>query len=85
MLASLWVILPLKVSSLEYFPIIFPQLFLSNNFFSTVMGYSLVKEFITKDYQASVQAVLDKALDGVETANFEFPLITKAGGKLLKV
>jgi hypothetical protein len=30
------------------------------------MGYSLVKEFITKDYQASVQAVLDKALDGVE-------------------
>ena len=49
------------------------------------MGYSLVKEFITKDYQASVQAVLDKALDGVETANFEFPLITKAGGKLLKV
>jgi PAS domain-containing protein len=32
-----------------------------------VMGHSLVQEFITKDYQASVQAVLDKALDGVET------------------
>eukprot|EP00986_Skeletonema_menzelii_P010008 scaffold4700_cov111-Skeletonema_menzelii.AAC.1 len=47
-----------------------------------VMGYSLVKEFITKDYQASVQAVLDKALDGVETANFEFPLITKAGARI---
>jgi PAS domain-containing protein len=46
------------------------------------MGYSLVKEFITKDYQASVQAVLDKALDGVETANFEFPLITKAGARI---
>jgi PAS domain S-box-containing protein len=37
-----------------------------------VMGHSLVQEFITKDYQASVQAVLDRALDGVETANFEF-------------
>ena len=49
------------------------------------MGHSLVKEFITEDYQASVQTVLDKALDGVETANFEFPLITKAGGKSLKV
>ena len=34
-----------------------------------VMGHSLVQEFITDDYQVSVQAVLDKALDGVETAN----------------
>lgn len=32
------------------------------------MGHSLVQEFITKDYQASVQAVLDRALEGVETA-----------------
>jgi len=47
-----------------------------------VMGHSLVQEFITDDYQASVQAVLDKALDGVETANFEFPLITKAGARI---
>ena len=47
-----------------------------------VMGHSLVQEFITKDYQASVQAVLDRALDGVETANFEFPLITKAGARI---
>jgi PAS domain S-box-containing protein len=47
-----------------------------------VMGKRLVEEFITKDYQASVQAVLDKALDGVETANFEFPLMTKAGVRL---
>ncbi len=46
------------------------------------MGHRLVEEFITKDYQASVQAVLDKALDGVETANFEFPLMTKAGVRL---
>jgi len=34
-----------------------------------VMGHSLVQEFITKDYQASVQAVLDRALDGVETGD----------------
>jgi hypothetical protein len=40
------------------------------------MGHSLVQEFITNDYQASVQAVLDKALTGAETENFEFPLIT---------
>lgn len=47
-----------------------------------VMGHSLVQAFITEDYQASVQAVLDRALDGVETANFEFPLITKAGARI---
>ncbi len=47
-----------------------------------VIGHRLVEEFITQDYQASVQAVLDKALDGVETANFEFPLMTKAGVRL---
>ena len=47
-----------------------------------VMGHSLVQEFITKDYQASVQAVLDRALDGKETANFEFPLITKGGARI---
>jgi len=47
-----------------------------------VMGHQLVEEFITKDYQASVQTVLDKALDGIETANFEFPLMTKAGVRL---
>jgi hypothetical protein len=29
-----------------------------------------------------VQAVLDRALEGVETANFEFPLITKAGARI---
>ena len=46
------------------------------------MGHSLVREFITEDYQASVQGVLDQALDGVETANFEFPLMTKAGVRL---
>merc|ERR1740117_1125786 len=44
-----------------------------------VMGRSLVKDFITADYQESVWGVLDKALSGVETANFEFPLYTKEG------
>ena len=47
-----------------------------------VMGHSLVQEFITNDYQASVQAVLDEALRGSETDNFEFPLITKAGAHI---
>ena len=28
-----------------------------------------MQEFITQDYQASVQSVLDRALEGVETAN----------------
>ena len=46
------------------------------------MGHSLVQEFITNDYQASVQAVLDQALRGTETENFEFPLITKAGAHI---
>jgi len=44
-----------------------------------VMGHSLVKEFITDDYKTAVQAVLDRALQGAETENFEFPLITKSG------
>ena len=43
------------------------------------MGRSLVKEFITPEFQESVWDVLDKALNGVETANFEFPLYTKGG------
>lgn len=36
-----------------------------------VMGKNLVQEFITKEYRAAVSAVLDKALKGQETANFE--------------
>ena len=34
-----------------------------------VMGKNLVREFITKDYQASVGMVIDQALHGDETAN----------------
>ena len=41
-----------------------------------VMGRHLVNEFITDDYKDSVQGVFTKALNGEETANFEFPLVT---------
>uniref|UniRef100_M4BMP1 histidine kinase n=1 Tax=Hyaloperonospora arabidopsidis (strain Emoy2) TaxID=559515 RepID=M4BMP1_HYAAE len=47
-----------------------------------VMGEHLVEKFITKDYQEAVSYVLSEALNGVETANFEFPLITKAGRRV---
>lgn len=33
-----------------------------------VMGKNLVQEFITKEYRAAVQSVLDAALHGEETA-----------------
>jgi len=47
-----------------------------------VMGKNLVKEFITRDYQASVRMVIDRALHGDETANYEFPLMTKEGVRI---
>ena len=47
-----------------------------------VMGKHLVNEFITIDYRVSVQEVFDKALEGIETANFQFPVITKAGARV---
>ena len=34
---------------------------------------------LRQDFRESVQDVLQKALRGLETANFEFPLITKTG------
>ena len=37
----------------------------------------LLQDFITQEYQGSVKEVLDNALQGRETANFEFPLYTK--------
>ncbi|TYZ67159.1 hypothetical protein PybrP1_000151, partial [[Pythium] brassicae (nom. inval.)] len=49
---------------------------------SDVMGENLVEKFITKDYKEAVGFVLSKALDGVETANFDFPLITKTGRRV---
>jgi hypothetical protein len=36
-----------------------------------------VQVYITEEFRASVKEVLDNALQGKETANFEFPLFTK--------
>jgi PAS domain S-box-containing protein len=47
-----------------------------------VMGKDLVAGFITDDYKASVKGVLDKALQGEESANYEFPLYTKTGDRV---
>eukprot|EP00644_Phytophthora_capsici_P009732 jgi/Phyca11/118185/e_gw1.35.65.1 len=47
-----------------------------------VLGKDLVAEFISKEYKVPVRSVLEKAFEGVETANFEFPLITKAGRRV---
>lgn len=47
-----------------------------------VMGANLVEKFITEDYREAVGSVLSKALVGAETANFEFPLMTKAGRRV---
>ena len=41
------------------------------------MTHPLLQDFITEEYQKSVKEVLDNALQGRETANFEFPLYTK--------
>jgi PAS domain S-box-containing protein len=47
-----------------------------------VMGRDLVEDFITPEYKVAVKEVLDNALQGRETANFEFPLFTKNGGRV---
>jgi PAS domain S-box-containing protein len=47
-----------------------------------VMGRDLVADFITDDYKVSVGRVLSKALNGEQTANFEFPLFNKSGGSV---
>jgi len=43
------------------------------------LGRNLVENFISDDYKGPVKKVLDKALKGEETANFEFPLYAKDG------
>jgi PAS domain S-box-containing protein len=42
-----------------------------------VFGKDLVEVYITEEYRSSVRLVLEDALRGIETANFEFPLFTK--------
>jgi PAS domain S-box-containing protein len=48
-----------------------------------VFGKNLVKTYITEDYRKSVKKVLDDALRGKETANYEFPLFTKNGERVM--
>ena len=47
-----------------------------------MLGRNLVEEFITPDYQQSVLAVLENALKGKGTDNFEFPLYSSSGKKV---
>ena len=48
-----------------------------------VLGKDLVQTYITKDYQKAVKQVLDDALLGKETANYEFPLFTKTKERVM--
>jgi PAS domain S-box-containing protein len=48
-----------------------------------VLGKDLVRNYITEDYRESVKKVLDDALLGKETANYEFPLFTKDGQRVM--
>jgi PAS domain S-box-containing protein len=48
-----------------------------------VLGKELVQTYITEDYRESVQKVLDDALLGKETANYEFPLFTKDNQRVM--
>ena len=43
------------------------------------MGKHLVQTFIEHESRAAVQQVLTRALDGIETANYELVFKTKAG------
>ena len=48
-----------------------------------VLGEDLVETYITEDYRKAVKEVLDNALKGKETANYEFPLFTKDGKRVM--
>ncbi|AFU68391.1 bacteriophytochrome-like histidine kinase sensor with PAS domains [Psychroflexus torquis ATCC 700755] len=48
-----------------------------------VLGKDLVQNYITKEYRESVKKVLDDALLGQETANYEFPLFAKDGQRVM--
>ncbi len=48
-----------------------------------MLGNNLVENYITDDYKTAVKQVLDDALQGDETANFEFPLYTIDGKRLM--
>ena len=48
----------------------------------TVMGRLFVEEYIGEETRDSVSRVLDKALAGEATTNYEFPIYTKAGRRV---
>jgi PAS domain S-box-containing protein len=48
-----------------------------------VLGKNLVETYITENYREAVKRVLDNALKGKETANFEFPLFTRNGHRVM--
>ncbi|MFT6111788.1 MAG: PAS domain S-box-containing protein, partial [Bacteroidia bacterium] len=48
-----------------------------------VLGKNLVETYITEDYRGAVKQVLDNALKGKETANYEFPLFTKDNRRVM--
>jgi PAS domain S-box-containing protein len=47
-----------------------------------VLGHNPMEGFIAEDYKVLVKEVLDNALAGKETSNFEFPLYTKDGKRV---
>ena len=48
-----------------------------------VLGSDLVQTYITQDYKESIKKVLDDALKGKETTNYEFPLFAKDGERVM--
>jgi len=48
-----------------------------------VVGQNLVEQYITGEYKAPVKEVLDNALKGTETGNYEVPLYTKDGERVM--
>ncbi|MBW1694475.1 MAG: PAS domain S-box protein, partial [Deltaproteobacteria bacterium] len=48
-----------------------------------VIGKNLVEQYITDEYKTPVKQVLDNALKGTETDNYEVPLFTKAGERVM--
>ena len=48
-----------------------------------VMGHNLVETRITEEFKQPVQKVLNEALKGIETSNYEVPLFTKNGERVM--
>jgi PAS domain S-box-containing protein len=46
------------------------------------LGNNLVETYIDDEYKASVSDVLARALAGTNTANYEFPLYSRGGGRV---